>query len=195
MDPLAELAAALQRLPGIGARSAQRLSFHVLKAPREEVDRLCAAMQTVKERVTYCSVCSNITEVDPCGYCTGADRDGRLICVVEQPENVSSVEKTRGFRGRYHVLMGAIAPLQGVGPDDLRIKELLSRVGGGGVEEVIVATNPTVEGEATALYLARLLKPLGVRVMRIAMGVPVGADLDYTDEFTMSKAMEGRRQM
>jgi recombination protein RecR len=194
-DPLAELAAALQRLPGIGARSAQRLSFHVLKAPREEVDRLCAAMQTVKDRVTYCSVCSNITEVDPCLYCTGADRDGRLICVVEQPENVSSVEKTRGFRGRYHVLMGAIAPLQGVGPDDLRIKELLSRVGGGGVEEVIVATNPTVEGEATALYLARLLKPLGVRVMRIAMGVPVGADLDYTDEFTMSKAMEGRRQM
>jgi recombination protein RecR len=195
LDPLAELAAALQRLPGIGARSAQRLSFHVLKAPREEVDRLCAAMQTVKDRVTYCSVCSNITEVDPCGYCTGADRDGRLICVVEQPENVSSVEKTRGFRGRYHVLMGAIAPLQGVGPDDLRIKELLSRVAGGGVEEVIVATNPTVEGEATALYLARLLKPLGVRVMRIAMGVPVGADLDYTDEFTMSKAMEGRRQM
>jgi recombination protein RecR len=195
MDPLAELAAALQRLPGIGARSAQRLSFHVLKAPREEVDRLCAAMQTVKDRVTYCSVCSNITEVDPCGYCTNADRDGRLICVVEQPENVSSVEKTRGFRGRYHVLMGAIAPLQGVGPDDLRIKELLSRVGDGGVEEIIVATNPTVEGEATALYLARLLKPLGVRVMRIAMGVPVGADLDYTDEFTMSKAMEGRRQM
>jgi recombination protein RecR len=195
MDPLAELAAALQRLPGIGARSAQRLSFHVLKAPREEVDRLCAAMQTVKDRVTYCSVCNNITEVDPCGYCTSPDRDGRLICVVEQPENVSSVEKTRGFRGRYHVLMGAIAPLQGVGPDDLRIKELLSRVGGGGVEEIIVATNPTVEGEATALYLARLLKPLGVRVMRIAMGVPVGADLDYTDEFTMSKAMEGRRQM
>jgi len=195
VDPLAELAAALQRLPGIGARSAQRLSFHVLKAPREEVDRLCAAMQSVKDRVTYCSVCSNITEVDPCGYCTGADRDGRIICVVEQPENVSSVEKTRGFRGRYHVLMGAIAPLQGIGPDDLRIKELLSRVGGGVVEEVIVATNPTVEGEATALYLARLLKPLGVRVMRIAMGVPVGADLDYTDEFTMSKAMEGRRQM
>jgi recombination protein RecR len=195
LDPLAELAAALQRLPGIGARSAQRLSFYVLKAPREEVDGLCAAMQTVKDRVSYCSVCSNITEVDPCGYCTGADRDGRLICVVEQPENVSSVEKTRGFRGRYHVLMGAIAPLQGVGPDDLRIKELLSRVGGGGVEEVIVATNPTVEGEATALYLARLLKPLGVRVMRIAMGVPVGADLDYTDEFTMSKAIEGRRQM
>jgi recombination protein RecR len=195
VDPLAELATALQRLPGIGARSAQRLSFYVLKASREEVDGLCAAMQTVKDRVTYCSVCSNITDIDPCGYCTGADRDGRLICVVEQPENVSSVEKTRGFRGRYHVLMGAIAPLQGVGPDDLRIKELLTRVGGGDVEEVIVATNPTVEGEATALYLARLLKPLGVRVMRIAMGVPVGSDLDYTDEFTMSKAMEGRREM
>jgi recombination protein RecR len=195
VDPLAELAAALQRLPGIGARSAQRLSFYVLKASREEVDGLCAAMQTVKDRVTYCSVCSNITDIDPCGYCTGADRDGRVICVVEQPENVSSVEKTRGFRGRYHVLMGAIAPLQGVGPDDLRIKELLTRVSGGDVEEVIVATNPTVEGEATALYLARLLKPLGVRVMRIAMGVPVGSDLDYTDEFTMSKAMEGRREM
>ncbi|HEY6357420.1 MAG TPA: recombination mediator RecR [Vicinamibacterales bacterium] len=195
MDPLAELATALQRLPGIGARSAQRLSFYVLKASREEVDGLCAAMQTVKDRVTYCSVCSNITDIDPCGYCTGADRDGRLICVVEQPENVSSVEKTRGFRGRYHVLMGAIAPLQGVGPDDLRIKELLTRVSGGDVEEVIVATNPTVEGEATALYLARLLKPLGVRVMRIAMGVPVGSDLDYTDEFTMSKAMEGRREL
>ncbi len=195
VDPLAELAAALQRLPGIGARSAQRLSFYVLKASREEVDGLCAAMQTVKDRVTYCSVCSNITDIDPCGYCTGADRDGRFICVVEQPENVSSVEKTRGFRGRYHVLMGAIAPLQGVGPDDLRIKELLTRVGSGDVEEVIVATNPTVEGEATALYLARLLKPLGVRVMRIAMGIPVGADLDYTDEFTMSKAMEGRREM
>ena len=161
----------------------------------ELVDGLCAAMQTVKDRVTYCSVCSNITDIDPCGYCTGADRDGRVICVVEQPENVSSVEKTRGFRGRYHVLMGAIAPLQGVGPDDLRIKELLTRVSGGDVEEVIVATNPTVEGEATALYLARLLKPLGVRVMRIAMGVPVGSDLDYTDEFTMSKAMEGRREM
>jgi recombination protein RecR len=195
VDPLAELAAALQRLPGIGARSAQRLSFYVLKASREEVDGLCAAMQTVKDRVTYCSVCSNITDIDPCGYCTGADRDGRFICVVEQPENVSSVEKTRGFRGRYHVLMGAIAPLQGVGPDDLRIKELLTRVSAGDVEEVIVATNPTVEGEATALYLARLLKPLGVRVMRIAMGVPVGSDLDYTDEFTMSKAMEGRREM
>lgn len=194
-DPLAELVAALQRLPGIGARSAQRLAYHLLKTPREEIDALAAAMLSVKERVTYCSICSNITDVDPCVYCTAPDRDARLVCVVEQPENVAAVEKTRGFRGRYHVLMGAIAPLQGIGPDDLKIKPLLSRVANGGVEEVILATNPTVEGEATALYLARLLKPLGPRVTRIAMGVPVGSDLDYADEFTMSKAMEGRREM
>jgi recombination protein RecR len=195
VDPLGELVAALQRLPGIGARSAQRLAYHLLKTPREEIDTLCAAMLSVKERVTYCSICGNITDVDPCAYCTAPDRDARLMCVVEQPENIAAVEKTRGFRGRYHVLMGAIAPLQGIGPDDLKIKGLLSRVGEGGVEEIILATNPTVEGEATALYLARLLKPLGVRVTRIAMGVPVGSDLDYTDEFTMSKAMEGRREM
>src|ERR1051325_5760194 len=190
-DPLAELVAALQRLPGIGARSAQRLAFHLLKTPREEVDALIDAMRSVKDRVTYCSICSNITDVDPCAYCTAPDRDPRLICVVEQPENVGAIEKTRSFRGRYHVLMGAIAPLQGIGPDELKIKGLLARVGQGGVEEVLVATNPNVEGEATALYLARLLKPLGVKVTRIAMGVPVGSDLDYTDEFTMSKAMEG----
>jgi recombination protein RecR len=195
LDPLSELVAALQRLPGIGAKSAQRLAYHLLKTTREDVDALCAAMLSVKNRVTYCSTCSNITDVDPCFYCTDAARDGRIICVVEQPENVWAVERTRGFRGLYHVLMGAISPLQGVGPDDLKIKGLLSRVGEGRVEEVILATNPTVEGEATALYLAKLLKPLGLRVSRIAMGVPVGSDLDYTDEFTMSKAMEGRRDM
>jgi recombination protein RecR len=194
-DPLAELVAALQRLPGIGARSAQRLAFHILKTPREQVDSLCAAILSVKDRVTYCSICSNITSVDPCNYCISPDRDNRVLCVVEQPENVAAVEKTRGFRGRYHVLMGAIAPLQGIGPDELKIKDLLGRVGQGGIEEVIVATNPNVEGEATALYLARLLKPLGVRVTRIAMGVPVGSDLDYADEFTMTKAIEGRRDM
>ncbi len=194
-DPLGELITALQRLPGIGARSAQRLAYHLLKTPREEIDALAAAMLSVKEKVTYCSICSNITDVDPCVYCTAGDRDSRLVCVVEQPENVAAVEKTRGFRGRYHVLMGAIAPLQGIGPDDLKIKPLLARVAGGGIEEVILATNPTVEGEATALYLARLLKPLGPRVTRIAMGVPVGSDLDYADEFTMSKAIEGRREM
>ena len=195
LDPLADLVAALQRLPGIGARSAQRLAYHLLKTPREEIDALCAAMLSVKERVTYCTICNNITDVDPCTYCTSPDRDARLICVVEQPENVAAVEKTRGFKGRYHVLMGAIAPLQGIGPDDLRIKSLLDRVAAGGVEEIIVATNPNVEGEATALYLARLLKPLNIRVSRIAMGVPVGSDLDYADEFTMGKAMEGRREM
>jgi recombination protein RecR len=194
-DPLADLVAALQRLPGIGARSARRLAYHLLKTPREEIDTLAAAMLSIKERVTYCSICSNITDVDPCTYCTAGDRDGRLLCVVEQPENVAAVEKTRGFRGRYHVLMGAIAPLEGIGPDDLKITGLLARVAAGGVEEVVLATNPTVEGEATALYLAKLLKPLGPRVTRIAMGVPVGSDLDYADEFTMSKAMEGRREM
>jgi recombination protein RecR len=194
-DPLADLVAALQRLPGIGAKSAQRLAFHLLKSTREDVDALCAAMLSVKNRVTYCSICSNITEADPCFYCTDATRDPHTICVVEQPENVWAVERTRGFRGVYHVLMGAIAPLQGIGPEELKIKGLLHRVGEGGVQEVILATNPTVEGEATALYLAKLLKPLGIRVSRIAMGVPVGSDLDYTDEFTMGKAMDGRREM
>lgn len=195
VDPLGELVQALQRLPGIGARSAQRLAHYILKTPREEVDTLCAAILSVKDRVTYCSICSNITAVDPCTYCISPDRDSRLICVVEQPENVLAVEKTRSFRGRYHVLMGAIAPLQGIGPDELKIKSLLARVGQGGVEEVILATNPNVEGEATALYLAKLLKPLGVKATRIAMGVPVGSDLDYTDEFTMGKALEGRREI
>ena len=194
-DPLAELVAALQRLPGIGARSALRLAYHLLKTPREEVEALSAAMLSVKDRVTYCSICSNVTDVDPCAYCTNTDRDPRVICVVEQPENVSAVERTRGFKGRYHVLMGAIAPLHGMGPDDLKIKGLLARLALGGVEEVIVATNPNVEGEATALYLAKLLRPLGVRVTRIAMGVPVGSDLDYADEWTMHKSMEGRREV
>jgi len=193
-DPLTKLIEQLQRLPGIGAKSAQRLAFHVLKTPREEIDRLADAMREVKDRVTYCSVCSNITDTDPCYYCTHPGRDKRVICVVEEPENVTGIEKTRDFRGLYHVLMGALSPLQGVGPDDLKIKGLLDRVGAGGVEEVILATNPTVEGEATALYLSRLLKPLGVRVTRIAMGIPVGSDLEYADEVTMTRAMEGRRE-
>jgi recombination protein RecR len=194
-DPLSKLIEQLQRLPGIGAKSAQRLAYHVLKTPREEVEHLADAMREVKDRVTYCSVCSNITDVDPCFYCTSATRDKRVICVVEEPENVSGIEKTRDFRGVYHVLMGALSPLHGVGPDDLKIKGLLQRVAEGGVEEVILATNPNVEGEATAIYLAKLLKPMGVRVTRIAMGVPVGSDLEYADEFTMHKAMEGRREL
>jgi recombination protein RecR len=193
-EPLTRLVEQLQRLPGIGAKGAQRLAFHVLKNPREDADRLCDAIRAVKERVTYCSVCNNITDTDPCIFCTGANRDSRVICVVEEPQNVTVVEKTQGFKGLYHVLMGALSPLHGVGPDDLKIKGLLSRVGGGTVEEVILATNPTVEGEATALYLARLLKPLGVRVTRIAMGIPVGSDLEYADEVTMTRALEGRRE-
>jgi len=194
-DPLSKLVEQLQRLPGIGAKSAQRLAFHILKTPREEVDRLGDAMREVKDRVTYCSVCSNITDVDPCFFCTNPTRDHSVICVVEEPENVNGIEKTRDFKGVYHVLMGALSPLHGVGPDDLKIRDLLMRVGKGGVQEVILATNPNVEGEATAIYLAKLLKPLGVRVTRIAMGVPVGSDLEYADEVTMHKAMEGRREV
>jgi recombination protein RecR len=194
-DPLARLVEQLQRLPGIGAKSAQRLAYHILKTPREDVERLADAMREVKDRVTYCSVCSNITDTDPCYFCTSETRDRRTICVVEQPENVSAVEKTREFKGTYHVLMGALSPLQGVGPDDLKIEGLLERVSEGKVHEVILATNPNVEGEATAIYLARLLKPLGLRVTRIAMGVPVGSDLEYADEITMLRAMEGRREV
>ncbi|MGE3191529.1 MAG: recombination mediator RecR, partial [Vicinamibacterales bacterium] len=175
--PLENLVEQFKRLPGIGAKSAQRLAFHVLKTPREDAERLCEAIRDVKDRVTYCSVCSNITDVDPCAYCSDDRRDGRVICVVEEPPNVNAIEKTGGFRGGYHVLMGAISPLQGIGPDDLRIKPLLARIAAGGVEEIILATNPTVEGEATAIYLARLLKPLGMRVTRIATGIPVGSDL------------------
>jgi recombination protein RecR len=194
-EPIARLIEQLQRLPGIGAKGAQRIAFHLLKAPRSDVERLADAMRDMKDRVSHCSVCGNITDADPCAYCTATDRDQHVICVVEDPQNVSVVEKTRGFRGVYHVLMGALSPLQGVGPDDLRIKGLLTRVGNGHVEEVILATNPNVEGEATAIYLAKLLKPLGVRVTRIAMGVPVGSDLEYADEITMQKAMEGRRDV
>jgi recombination protein RecR len=184
-----------KRLPGVGAKSAQRLAFHVLKTPREDAERLCDAIRDVKDRVSYCTVCNNITDIDPCVFCSDAGRDQRLICVVEEPQNVNVVEKTGGFKGVYHVLLGALSPLQGIGPDDLKIKGLLSRIGAGTVDEVILATNPTVEGEATAIYLARLFKPLGVRVTRIATGIPVGSDLEYADELTMGKAMEGRREV
>ncbi len=193
-EPLIRLVEELQRLPGIGPKGAQRLAFHILKTPREDADRLADAVRHVKERVTYCSVCNNITDADPCAYCSSATRDPKVICVVEEPQNVSAIEKTREFKGTYHVLMGALSPLQGIGPDDLKIKGLLSRVNGG-VTEIILATNPNVEGEATAIYLARLLKPLGVKVTRIAMGVPVGSDLEYADEVTMHKALEGRREV
>lgn len=194
-DSLNELIEQLRKLPGIGAKGAQRLAFHILKTPREESDRLCDAIRGVKERVTYCSVCNNITDADPCMFCSSAVRDQRIICVVEEAQNVSVVEKSGGFKGVYHVLMGVLSPLHGVGPDDLKIRGLVQRVGDGRADEVILATSPTVEGEATALYLARLLKPLGVKVTRIAMGIPVGSDIEYADEITMTRAMEGRREV
>lgn len=194
-ESLARLIDELQRLPGVGPKGAQRLAFHILRTPREDADRLCEAIRDVKERVTYCSICHNITDVDPCAFCRDQARDHRTICVVEEPQNVGAIEKTRDFKGVYHVLMGALSPLHGVGPEELKIRDLLARVQAGGVEEIILATNPTVEGEATAMYLARLLKPLGVRVTRIATGVPVGSDLEYADEVTMHKAMEGRREV
>jgi recombination protein RecR len=193
-DPLLRLVEELQRLPGIGPKGALRLAFHILRTPREDTDRLMSAVRDLKERITYCSVCNNITDSDPCSYCRNDGRDHRVICVVEEPQNVANIERSREFKGVYHVLMGALSPLQGIGPDDLKISGLLARINGG-VSEVILATNPNVDGEATAIYLARLLKPLGVRVTRIAMGVPVGSDLEYTDEVTMNKAMEGRREV
>ena len=193
-DPLLRLIEELQRLPGIGPKGAQRLAFHLLRTPREQTDRLVEAVRDVKERVTYCSVCNNITDADPCVYCRSESRDRRLICVVEEPQNVAAIEKTREFKGVYHVLMGALSPLQGIGPDELKIKGLLARTADGATE-VILATNPNVEGEATAIYLARLLKPLGVKVTRIAMGVPVGSDIEYADEVTMHRALEGRREV
>jgi recombination protein RecR len=194
-ESLQQLIDQFKRLPGIGGKSAQRLAFHVLRTPREDAERLCEAIRQVKDRVTYCTVCNNITDIDPCGVCADETRDRRSICVVEEPQTVNIIEKTGGHRGTYHVLMGAISPLSGVGPDDLKIKGLLSRIAAGGIEEIILATNPTVEGEATAIYLARLLKPLGVRVTRIAMGIPVGSDLEYADDLTMTRALEGRREL
>lgn len=195
VGPLVRLVEQFQRLPGIGAKSAQRLAFYLLRQPRGDVDALIDAIRDVKEKVTYCSVCSNITDSDPCFYCTDPGRDRTVLCVVEDPHNVSAVENTGEFKGTYHVLMGALSPLQGIGPDDLKIKGLLDRVRDGDVAEVILATNPNVEGESTAIYLAKLLKPLGVRVTRIAMGLPVGSDIDYADEVTMNKAMSGRNDM
>ena len=195
LGPLQALVDQLQRLPGIGAKGAQRLAFHLLRQPRDDVEALVEAIRDVKEQITHCSNCHNITDADPCYYCTHDGRDRSVICVVEDPHNVSAVERTKEFNGAYHVLMGALSPLQGVGPDDLRIKSLLERAGSGEVAEVILATNPNVEGEATAIYLAKLLKPLGVRVTRIAMGLPVGSDIEYADDVTIHKAMEGRREL
>jgi len=193
--PIARLIEELTKLPGVGPKTAQRLAFHLLFRPREEVRKLAEAIVQAREQVKACSVCFNLTDEDPCQICRGAGRDREVICVVEEPRDVVAMERSGGFRGLYHVLQGVISPLDGVGPDDLRIKELLSRLQSSEVKEVIVATDPDVEGEATAAYLARLIKPLGVRVTRIAQGVPVGGELEYADEVTLGLAVQGRREM
>ncbi|MGH9729366.1 MAG: recombination mediator RecR [Candidatus Acidiferrales bacterium] len=185
----------LKHLPGIGQKTAQRLAFHLLRVDREQAMALSDAIREAKEKIRECSVCNNITDTDPCYFCTSATRNKKIICVVEEAPNISAVEKTREYNGMYHVLGGALSPLQGRGPEQLKIKSLIERLKGGTVEEIIIATNPTAEGEATAVYLSKLIKPLGVRVTRIAMGIPVGSDLEYADEVTMTKAMEGRREL
>ncbi|HXK02638.1 MAG TPA: recombination mediator RecR, partial [Verrucomicrobiae bacterium] len=183
------------RLPGIGQKSAQRLAFHVLRASREDAEHLAQAMLDVKDKLGLCRLCNNVSETDLCVFCRDPNRDPKVVVVVEEPHNILGIETTRQFEGRYHVLHGSLSPLRGIGPDSLKIKGLVERIGEGEIREVILATNPTVEGEATAVYLARLLKPLGVKVTRIAMGIPVGSDLEFADEVTISKAMEGRREM
>jgi len=194
-EPMSRLIDELKKLPGVGAKSAQRLAFHILRSSDEDADALAAAVRDVKANLRLCSVCNNITDVDPCAYCTSATRNQRLVCVVEEPTNIAAIEKTKHFNGVFHVLHGALSPLHGIGPEQLRISNLISRVEAGNVDEVIIATNPTVEGEATATYLSQQLKRIGVRVTRIAMGIPVGSDIEYTDEVTMLKAMEGRREL
>jgi len=185
----------LKKLPGVGSKSAQRLAFHILRSSEDDAEALAAAVRDVKANLRLCSVCNNITDVDPCTYCTSATRNQRLVCVVEEPTNISSIEKTKHYNGVFHVLHGALSPLHGVGPEQLRISNLIARVDAGNVDEVILATNPTVEGEATATFLSQQLKRVGVKVTRIAMGIPVGSDIEYTDEITMLKAMEGRREL
>jgi recombination protein RecR len=198
-DPIARLSMLLSRLPGVGEKTAQRLAFHILESPKEYARELAAALLALEQEVHLCSVCCNLTAQDPCGLCSDPARDGRLLCVVSTVPDLLAVERTREFRGRYHVLHGALAPLDGIGPDQLRLKELLARLhapeGAAAVEEVILCTDPTVEGEATALYLTRLLRPLGLKLTRIAQGVPMGGDLEYADQVTLARALSGRREV
>jgi recombination protein RecR len=199
-EPVTRLIDEFKRLPGIGHKSAQRLAFHLLKATTEEAEKLAEAIREVKARIIICSVCNNLTDVDPCRYCANPTRDRATICVVEEPFNLVAIEKTREYHGLYHVLHGALSPIRGIGPEELRIRNLLERLRPGAdgeteVKEIILATNPNTEGEATANYLSRLLKPLGVRVTRIAMGLPVGSDLEYADEVTMHKALVNRHEI
>ena len=194
-EPLARVINEFKRLPGIGQKSAQRIAFHLMRASREDAEHLAQAVLDVKDKLGLCAVCNNISDSALCQYCSNPARDARVVCVVEEPHNIVGIETTRQYEGRYHVLQGALSPLRGIGPEQLKIKGLVQRIGEGEIQEVIIATNPTVEGEATAVYLARLLKPLGVKVTRIGMGIPVGSDIEFADEVTISKAMEGRREM
>jgi len=194
-QPLSRLIEELKKLPGVGSKSAQRLAFHILRASEDDAEGLASAIRDVKEKLHLCSQCNNITDVDPCVYCASPTRNQRLVCVVEEPTNISAIEKTHHFNGVYHVLHGSISPLHGVGPEHLRTSNLLRRIQAGEVDEVILATNPTVEGEATATWLAKTVKPSGVKVTRIAMGLPVGSDIEYADEVTMMKSIEGRREI
>ncbi|HHT62688.1 MAG: recombination mediator RecR [Bacillota bacterium] len=193
--PVARLIDELMKLPGVGPKSAQRLAFHLLNAPEKDAVGLAQSIVNARQKIKQCSVCANLTEQDPCSFCQDITRDDRILCIVEQPRDVIAMEKTREFKGKYHVLHGAISPIDGIGPEQLTVAQLLSRLQGSRVDEVVVATNPNVEGEATALYLARLLKPLGIKVTRIAHGLPVGGDLEYADEVTLAKAFEGRKEI
>jgi recombination protein RecR len=193
--PLAHLINELTKLPGVGGKSAQRLAYHILKRPAAEAEALAAAIVDVKTKIFRCSVCNNMTDVEPCAICTDTRRDPTSICVVEEAFNIQTIEQTRDFKGIYHVLLGALSPLKGIGPQDIDVGGLVKRVKGGGIREIIIATNPNVEGEATALYIAQQLRPHGVRTTRLAFGLPVGGDLEYADQVTMSKALEGRREI
>ncbi|HLW88327.1 MAG TPA: recombination mediator RecR [Terriglobales bacterium] len=194
-EPMVRLIDELKKLPGIGSKTAQRLAFHILRTNDDDAEALAAAVRDVKANLRLCSICNNITDVDPCVYCSSATRNQRLVCVVEEPTNIAAIEKTNHFNGVYHVLHGSISPLHGIGPEQLRIANLMRRVDDGQVDEVILATNPTVEGEATATYLSGQLRRAGLRVTRIAMGIPVGSDIEYADEITMLKSIEGRREL
>jgi recombination protein RecR len=193
--PVQDLIDELGRMPGVGPKSAQRIAFHLLKLSREDALRLSRAITEVKDKVAFCERCFNVSEGPLCGICSDERREPHVICVVEEPKDIVSVEKTHEYRGRYHVLQGAISPIEGIGPDQLKVKDLLTRLDPEGVTEVILCTNPNIEGEATAMYLARLLKPLGIKVTRIASGLPVGGDLEYADELTLGRALEGRREV
>lgn len=195
VEPIARMAAQLARLPGIGQKSAQRLAYHIAGMPEQDVHDLAAAIWQGRKSVHFCSICGNYTQGEVCSICSDEKRQNGQICVVRDPRDVAAMERVRDYQGRYHVLQGALSPMNGIGPDDIRIRELLQRLGSEKVEEVILATNPDIEGEATATYIARLIKPMGIRVTRIAHGVPVGSDLEYADEITLSKAMEGRREI